>query len=389
MIFLNLLSLSIGAVLYFGASGCAVVIVEESRREVLEAQISDELWPTIDCQGLFTGPGHPDYSKIVTAIGKALTTRGFFFAPNAVDSQLISDAYAAAKQAHDLPSSTKMAFAGKGYTGPDVDIAELAYEPQTTSIVRAWDYAKADNTFVATDAAYPPYLDIIASRLYDEQAKFARVFLQALSEALDVPAEQNLAQHSTTGELGTLRFLKYPLVEQSVLQDALTVGISAHTDFEVFTLMHQDAPGLQVRARNSKVWETVPYDVGDADNPTVGSFLIIVGDVLERMTNGYLQATPHRVLPSTTTERHSIIRFNAFAPETVVAPLPQFVDETMNPPKYGNTTMEEIMRVITGNLREGLGAWDIENDRSATANYDYSPYAADQVCQAPDSTCTN
>jgi isopenicillin N synthase-like dioxygenase len=44
--------------------------------------------------------------------------------------------------------------------------------------------------------------------------------------------------------------------------------------------------------------------------------------VLERLTNGALRATPHRVL-HTPHARASIIRFNALAPEQLVAPLPQ------------------------------------------------------------------
>ena len=48
-----------------------------------------------------------------------------------------------------------------------------------------------------------------------------------------------------------------------------------------------------------------------------GEFVVIVGDVLERFTNGELVATPHRVVP-TTHERFSIIRFNAVAESTVI-----------------------------------------------------------------------
>ena len=52
--------------------------------------------------------------------------------------------------------------------------------------------------------------------------------------------------------------------------------------------------------------------------------MVIVGDVLERLTNGVLRATPHRV-KLTEHPRNSIIRFTALHPDTVVAPLPQFV----------------------------------------------------------------
>lgn len=55
-------------------------------------------------------------------------------------------------------------------------------------------------------------------------------------------------------------------------------------------------------------------------------FVVIVGDVLERFTNGRLRATPHRVI-KTSHSRSSIIRFNAVHPSTLIEPLPAFVSE--------------------------------------------------------------
>ena len=45
--------------------------------------------------------------------------------------------------------------------------------------------------------------------------------------------------------------------------DEPLTGIGAHTDFEAFTLMHQSAPGLQLRsvARDAR-WETAPVRPG-------------------------------------------------------------------------------------------------------------------------------
>lgn len=97
--------------------------------------------------------------------------------------------------------------------------------------------------------------------------------------------------------------------------DADVVGISAHTDFEAFTLMHQSAAGLQL-GRPDGTWVDAPA----ADDDLV----VIVGDMLERLTNGFLSATPHRV-PDNSWERFSIILFCALDGEAVIEPLPQFV----------------------------------------------------------------
>jgi len=128
-----------------------------------------------------------------------------------------------------------------------------------------------------------------------------------------------------------------------------------------------------------------------------GEFVVIVGDVLERFTNGTWLATPHRVL-QTTHARSSIIRFNAVAPDVLVEPLPQFISDE-NPPKYTvatsllgqhfqqaslhsltytcsatlhqPVTMATHMETTMRNIDKGLGAWDEKTNRSTTATYRY------------------
>merc|ERR1719221_2176034 len=135
----------------------------------------------------------------------------------------------------------------------------------------------------------------------------------AFAECLGLPSRtfQDMFVDDAGGDFGTIRLLSYP--GQSAEQaERANVGISAHTDFEAFTLMHQDAPGLQFIPASGEGWVDAPVRPGE--------FVVIVGDVLERFTNGVLRATPHRV-QLTPHPRKSIIRFNAVAPETVIEPL--------------------------------------------------------------------
>jgi isopenicillin N synthase-like dioxygenase len=312
-------------------------------------------------------------AMIARDVQRALLTRGFFFAKIDYD---LSAVYEASKMAHHLDLDTKRMLAGRGYTGPDVHVHELAYEgPGKTSTAAAFDYAQQYNTFVDPhNNVYPDFLQPVASSLFAWQTKFGQVLLATLERALGLPS-QRFARYMEQ-ELGSLRLLRYPPTPEALINDDSVVGISAHTDFEAFTTMHQSAIGLQVRARNSTVWEMVPV-TADANETTI---LVIVGDVMERLTNGLLLATPHRVLP-TVHERYSIIRFHAFAGDTVVAPLPEFISVD-KPSQYSVTTMEEIMRVVTTNLQQGLGAWDAALDRSATSTYDYSS-SSDKATATP------
>jgi isopenicillin N synthase-like dioxygenase len=361
---------------------------------------SSYLWPVVDCSKLIRGEVDPIADA---AIAHALTTRGFFFAQHVLEDVVTSPAsedettnttitlqevYEASRTAHGLPVEMKQQYAGAGYSGSDVQGApELAYEATKTATVRAWDYAAESNSFVNDQSRYPAGLETIMTRLYHRQAMIGKILLRAMARGLSRQLQQEQKGSTTTtttattlpedafsrftqnGELGSLRLLHYPAVSQEECERVDLIGVSAHTDFEAFTLMHQDAPGLQVRARHSKVWESVPMEVVD-DESNANTLLCIVGDVLERLTNGYLQATPHRVLPQTY-DRYAIIRFNALAADATIAPLPAFCNDTHPEGTYSPTTMKEIMQTVMDNLNAGKGAWDPVLDKSTTADYDY------------------
>mmetsp|Transcript_29072 Transcript_29072/g.98053 ORF Transcript_29072/g.98053 Transcript_29072/m.98053 type:complete len:171 (+) Transcript_29072:867-1379(+) len=150
-------------------------------------------------------------------------------------------------------------------------------------------------------------------------------------------------------------------------EEEANVGIAPHTDFEAFTLMHQDAPGLQLLRRDqlARGPEAEWYDA-----PVGPEFVVIIGDVLERYTNGLLKATPHRVLPMEH-PRQSIIRFHAVAPDALVQPLPQFITPE-NPAAYTPVTMEHHMNTTLGNLDAGVASWDSGNNASKSATYHYN-----------------
>jgi isopenicillin N synthase-like dioxygenase len=93
-------------------------------------------------------------------------------------------------------------------------------------------------------------------------------------------------------------------------------GAGPHTDNGTLTILAQDeVGGLQLR--------TLAGDWIDA--PVIpGTFIVNVGDMIVRWTNGVFRSTPHRVVCSRRT-RYSLPFF--FFPDyrTVVAPLPEFV----------------------------------------------------------------
>ena len=309
---------------------------------------------------------------------------GFFIAdnvPKLADEPYLTDIYNFAATAHALPVEIKQRFLGQGgsarsgatYSGPDAGQMEHSYDPTTVATARSWDYARAPSPSGAGAVPASPELvpampepyDYVAvlDELYSLQNIVSAAVLEGVAEALGEP-RNCFSRHIGHGDMGTIRLISYPGSDDPSAADA-DVGIAPHTDFEAFTLMHQTSPGLQFLHQSGE-------EDGSKDewvDAPVGSFCVIIGDVLERFTNGVLRATPHRVV-RTAAPRMSLIRFNAVAPETVITPLPAFVSEE-RPPAYTSVTMRRHMETTLRNLDLGLGSWDAQRQRSISATYHY------------------
>lgn len=347
--------------------------------------------PLVDVGGLLASSG--DARRRGLALGQLRAALldggpGYFYAANMDDvlsADYIRSVYAFARQLHSLPVDVKRSYVGIGgsstagavYSGSDAGQEEPAYDPKTKAAVRSWDYSRLRRPPGGGAALVPKYPDVepdfraTMDDLYERQNALGAALLTAFAEVLDLPADA-LSRHFVAGDMGTIRLLHYPGDGDPDAAEA-DVGIAPHTDFEAFTLMHQNAPGLQflparyeARARGGASPAELPWidaPVRDAE------FVVILGDVLERFTNGVLRATPHRVV-RTGRPRLSIIRFNAVAPEVVVEPMAPFVTAAQ-PRAYTRCTMKQHMDTTIGNLEAGLGSWDATLGRSTSAHYRY------------------
>ena len=83
----------------------------------------------------------------------------------------------------------------------------------------------------------------------------------------------------------TLRMIRYPAHPEGA--DERTFGAGAHTDWGAITILAQDSHGgLEVQMPDS-TW--VPA------TPMAGSFVVNLGDMIPRWTNGLYHSNPHRV----------------------------------------------------------------------------------------------
>jgi isopenicillin N synthase-like dioxygenase len=95
------------------------------------------------------------------------------------------------------------------------------------------------------------------------------------------------------------------------------MGISSHTDYEVFTILHTTRPGLEVVNAEGR-WIDAP--------PIPGAFVVNIGDMMEVLTNGRWVSTAHRVR-RVTEERFSFPLFFSLDYHTVVEPIPSLLAE--------------------------------------------------------------
>ena len=75
-------------------------------------------------------------------------------------------------------------------------------------------------------------------------------------------------------------------------------SVGAHTDYETFTILAQDAnPGLQV-LNGADRWVDIP--------PVAGTFVVNIGDLMARWTNDRFTSNIHRAANRTGRNRYSI-----------------------------------------------------------------------------------
>jgi len=191
---------------------------------------------------------------------------------------------------------------------------EPAYQPGTVSSLESFDVIK---TLVEGDSE-SRWPDTTGFRPGGEKAwrelnGLGGDVLRLLAHSIGIE-EDFLADACRSDELNTLRLLHYPPQAEAPAEHE--VGIAAHTDFECITLLYQSAPGLEVRKPDG-TWTRLP---AEAD-----TLIVLFGDMLERWTNGEIQATGHRVTRSDQ-QRFSVVMFIAADKGLQVAPLEHFVN---------------------------------------------------------------
>ena len=257
-----------------------------------------------------------------------------------IEKTLIEQLFQVSKQFHSQPLSEKMRVAldhnHRGYiainTSTDVNskLADVKKPNQSESfMMMREDKSELPDVYLSGPNQWPK-LENFKEVLEKYTCNMTKLGRNLMRLALLSSGVKDLSvMKSFDTPTIWLRLLHYPPISKNSPSDLY--GSAPHTDFGCLTILAQDEiGGLQVQTREGE-WIDVPK--------LEGSFVVNVGDMLSRYTNGLLRSTPHRVINKSGKERFSCPFF--FDPNTnaVVQPL-----KGTGKPKFSHINFGEFLR---------------------------------------------
>jgi isopenicillin N synthase-like dioxygenase len=297
----------------------------------------DEAMPCITADVLSKSPDR----SLIEALRRTCVETGFFcIEMNARQREAIDrtlDSMQRFFAIADDDAGKQRVISRDGSSGWTPRYSEPAYQPGTISKLEAFDFGIDELPDTEFWPGIPNFADA-ATGCWQEYITLADNVLRALALAAGLESGF-LNRNCDSRELNTMRLLYYA-AEHARSSDS-SVGIAAHTDFECITLLYQTAPGLELFDATGR-WIDAP--VSD------GRLIVMLGDMLERWTNGYFKATGHRVR-DTDQRRFSIVMFVAANDGVTIEPQNRFVSDA-SPVRYAPVTQLDHIETEVQRARE-------------------------------------
>jgi len=292
--------------------------------------------PLIDFSGMLSGTAAEKH-RVAQQLRDACINVGFFYIDNhGVRQDLIDAMFDLQPRLFDRPLADKMRWHVKqssqllGYVAMRDENANPA--AGKGDMHEAYDFVPEDvqleNDFLAGDFRragniwpdVPGFRDL-ATRYGIEMRLLARRLFAAFALALNLP--ESYFSALAGAPMALIRLLHYPTQPGPFSEE--TIGTGAHTDHECFTILCQDRiQALQVRNRRGD-WINAP--------PIRGTFVINIGDLMARWTNGIFASTYHRVSNLSGHARYSLPCFIGANADALIEALPSCVSSE-RPAKY-------------------------------------------------------
>ncbi len=314
----------------------------------LEAcRVSPSSLPIIDISGL-AGTRPADRLAVARELRRACLEKGFFYVRNhGIPEDLVTRVFSESRKFFALPLTEKEAIdkkrspANRGYEALRAQTLESGAPPDLKEgFYIGPDHAPDDPRTLAGKfnhgpnqwpVSLPSFRDTM-SAYFAGLLELGERLMRGLALSLDLPEDR--FRTFCTEPMATLRLLHYPPRRPD--GDPHERGAGAHTDFGGLTLLRQDdVGGLQVWDQESRGWSHAA--------PVPGTFVVNLGDMIARWTNGLYRSTRHRVVNTSGRERYSVPFFYVGNYDEEVSCLPTCL-QPGEAPKYPPITVEAHLR---------------------------------------------
>lgn len=290
--------------------------------------------------------------EIADELGRSFSEFGFAVVrDHAIPQDLIDRADAMARDFFALPTEVKQGYhieGGGGARGYTPFGKEIAKDAKVHDLKEFWHVGRTlPEGHPLTDVMQP---NIWPRELPGFRETFEELFLafeetgaRILSAiALHLGLEADWFEPTVKDGNSVMRLLHYPPLPEDAPAGAIRAA--AHGDINTITLLlGAEEAGLQLL---NKQGEWMPV------SPPKGALAVNVGDMLDRLTNGKLRSTTHRVVnpegEAARRSRYSMPFFLHFRPDFLIEALPQCVDagETPQPPILAHDYLAQRLREI-------------------------------------------
>ena len=293
-----------------------------------------------------------DPQGFAAKLGESFEEYGFaIIADHGIPQDLIERAEHKAKVFFALPEDVKRSYAifgqggARGYTAFGIETAKGA---KAHDLKEYWHVGRdipEGHPFRAhmPDNVWPAEVPSFRETFTELYAAFDGAGLKVLRAiARYLALEENYFIDTVRDGNSVLRLLHYPPQTEPT---GAHIRAGAHEDINTITLLlGADEAGLELKTRDGR-WIPV--------SPKPGELVINIGDMLQRLTNGRLRSTPHRVVnpqpDRASNARYSMPFFLHFRSDFLIEALPGTVAEGEQPkwpPITADDYLQERLREI-------------------------------------------
>lgn len=285
-------------------------------------------------------------------LGRSFEEYGFaIIADHGIPQELIDRAEEKAKAFFALPDAVKRGYAlpggggARGYTPFGIETAKGASAHDLKEFWHVGRDLPPGHRFEAHmpgnvwPAEVPSFRDTF-SELYAAFDQAGLKVLRAIARYLSI--DPDFFFDTVRDGNSVLRLLHYPPQTEPTGEH---IRAGAHEDINTITLLlGADEAGLELKTRDGR-WIPVA--------PKSGELVINIGDMLQRLTNGRLRSTPHRVVnpapDRASNARYSMPFFLHFRSDFLIEALPGTVppgEQPKWPPITADDYLQERLREI-------------------------------------------